>query len=454
MRMIGRLLAIVTLVALLEQVGAMAQAPPRRGGRIGLLAGRQFRPQPPVRTCDQARSALNADLSFAPPVLINFEDISRADLVNQYAGKGVTFNGPTVIDHSQSTGIGGFAHSPTHGIEQCYAKEFCNVPIEMRFAEPQARVQLWVGYSGRAQKAGAIWLETLDAAGQPIDRCAVTVTPTNTPHAIALPLELATASNMIATARVAAPELGITSVAMDDLEFQRLAPRVPDLVIRSAKGTVPASGPARIRIVVAVNDAPSPATKLTVDSPAWGTLSADVRALDPAEEGAEIEVSLPADLASGRHRFVVKLESPPGVAESNLDNNVFMDEIDVPARSTSSNASQPSASNARDNDRQVTPRGDGGPGGRLNVVLWIIGGVLVLSALGFIIGRTRTPKPPRTPRSKRAQQPSADRIHVTPHADAGRQRITPARGLPAFVVRVRPVAGPSSIHVHGGSPGE
>jgi hypothetical protein len=462
-RMTVRLIACALLVALLDQRMSMAQQPPPRRGRgIGAIAGRYQPPQPQVRSCDEARSTVGS-LSFAPPTRIDFDDVGKGDLTNQYASRGVTFNSPTPLDFSQALGISAFAHSPTQGIQQCYGKEFCTAPIEMSFAEPQARVQVWVGYAGRVQTPDAIWLEIIDVSGRTIDHCGVTITQERTPQPIALPLELTTASNAITIARVSAPTLGIAGVAVDDLEFQRIAPRFPDLVIGNINANAPPGERARIRIVVFVRDAPSPATTLTVESPAWGTLSADVRALDPQEEGEGIEVPLPVDLRAGIHEFVVRLASPPGAVESNLDNNVKAGRIDVPANNSQSSASPGPAANPP--APQPPPRRRNG-GSRTNLVPWLIGGVLALAAVGFVIGRLRKPTPRiPLPKQKTCQpaprrldnqprpqaQPPRGGIDVEPKLDTGLQKIAPARARPAFVLRVRSVMGPSSIHVTPGS---
>ena len=452
-----RLIASFILVTLLDPRVSMAQQPrPRRGRGIGAIAGQLAQPPTRVRSCEEARASTGG-LSFAPPTRIDFEDVGRVDLTNQYASRGVTFNGPAVLDMSES---GGLARSPTHAIQQCYAKEFCREPFDMRFAEPQARVQLWVWYAGRVQMAGPVWLEILDAAGKTIDRCGVTITPENTPQRIALPLELTADGNTIAMARVSAPTLGIVGVAVDDLEFQRIAPRVPDLVIQSVRNSAPGDGPLRILVVVAVKEAPSPATTLTVESPAWGTLSADVRALDPEEEGALIEVPLPANLGAGRYEYVVRVAQPPGVVEPNLDNNERSSTIAVLAGSDQSNVTP---------DRvipQPTPdRPNRRPRPSQNSVPWLIAVVLVVvAALAFAIARIRRrppiplPKRPVPPRPHRPRdekprhkgQPPRSPIDVEPELDAGLQTIAPAHAAPALVLRIRPVMGPSSIHVSPG----
>src|SRR5258708_2453488 len=85
-------------------------------------------------------------------VSIDFEDLAVGGpggaavyVTDQYASRGVTFNGPAAFDYSQgSSAIPGFAHSPTKAIEACNGLEFCTLPIEMSFSQSQARVKVWV----------------------------------------------------------------------------------------------------------------------------------------------------------------------------------------------------------------------------------------------------------------------------------------------------------------------
>src|SRR5262249_13979620 len=73
------------------------------------------------------------------PVVINFEDLAVGPVTNQYANLGITFNQPTVLSYQS---MPGFAHSGIKAIEQCYAAEFCNAPIEMSFQRPASRQSL------------------------------------------------------------------------------------------------------------------------------------------------------------------------------------------------------------------------------------------------------------------------------------------------------------------------
>src|SRR6266536_64114 len=81
--------------------------------------------------------------STAQAVTLDFEDQQApVTVLNQYANRGVTFNGPQLRDYSQTPG---FAHSGTRGIELCFAIEFCTTPLNVGFTTGQRRVTLWVG---------------------------------------------------------------------------------------------------------------------------------------------------------------------------------------------------------------------------------------------------------------------------------------------------------------------
>ncbi|HEX9316960.1 MAG TPA: hypothetical protein VN986_02025 [Actinomycetota bacterium] len=64
------------------------------------------------------------------PVVIDFEDLPAPGwgeavpaftVTDQYASRGVTFNGPPALDYSRGQPtIPGFAHSGTKAIEPCY----------------------------------------------------------------------------------------------------------------------------------------------------------------------------------------------------------------------------------------------------------------------------------------------------------------------------------------------
>src|SRR5215468_7324894 len=82
-------------------------------------------------------------------VIVDFEGVPHGTQVfSQYADRGVTFNNVTAVDYSQRVpAIPGFAHSGTKAAEQCWGREFCSVPFEMKFTQGQRRVKAWVGYS-------------------------------------------------------------------------------------------------------------------------------------------------------------------------------------------------------------------------------------------------------------------------------------------------------------------
>ena len=117
-------------------------------------------------------------IAIAPSVtsaqgIINFDRLvttgpgqgGKLAVYSQFAAQGVTFNGPVAVDYSKGLAIPGFAHSGTIAIEQCYGKEFCTTPIEMRFTTGQATVKFWAGSSLPIDTIRVVVARAYDAGG-------------------------------------------------------------------------------------------------------------------------------------------------------------------------------------------------------------------------------------------------------------------------------------------------
>ncbi len=164
----------------------------------------------------------------AAPVVLDFENLAASGLgtaptvfvSNQYADKGVTFNGPAAFDYSKGEAILGFAHSGTKAIEQCFGKEFCTTPIEMNFAAAQNRVKVWLGYSSRLEQRRVVVLRVFDSRGNEASRM-TTLNPSANPQPIQHSLEVTSPTLSIVRARVEFdPPNTMNGLAVDDVEFE------------------------------------------------------------------------------------------------------------------------------------------------------------------------------------------------------------------------------------------
>lgn len=170
--------------------------------------------------------------AVASTVVIDFEDLAAGGegtpalvaLTTQYAARGVTFTGPgapVALDYSKGIALPGFAHSGVKAIEQCYSQEFCTTPFEMRFAAPQNRVKVWVGFSGPVGTARTVLFEAFNTAGIPLGTATATLPPGGAPRPISIPLQVSTATPAISRAVVRFhPSSSMNDLALDDLEFE------------------------------------------------------------------------------------------------------------------------------------------------------------------------------------------------------------------------------------------
>src|SRR5712692_1669328 len=125
------------------------------------------------------------------PVVIDFEDLQPVTVLSQYANRGVTFNGPSARDYSQTPG---FTHSGTKAIELCFAAEFCTTPLNITFTAGQAHVKLWVGYSAPLPQARTVVLRALDRKSVPVGQASVVLSQSTGPIPVQNPLQINSAT--------------------------------------------------------------------------------------------------------------------------------------------------------------------------------------------------------------------------------------------------------------------
>lgn len=216
----------------------------------------------------------------AQPVVINFEDVAVGQLTNQYASLGVTFNFPTVLNYQS---MPGFAHSGVKGIEQCYATEFCNAPIEMSFTSGQRRVKVWVGYSYPLSTSQTVLLRALDANGTQIGQVTTVLAPSATARPVNTPLEIAlpTANIRRALVSFSPTDLAPYSLVVDDVEFDSAGP--PPVCTATQNPTLTINQPANNQVVqfngfvldakVTTQDPLAASMTMTVNGPGGATTS-------------------------------------------------------------------------------------------------------------------------------------------------------------------------------------
>jgi hypothetical protein len=172
------------------------------------------------------------------PVVIDFEDQTTTGpgeggpftVSHQYEGegKGITFNEAKILDYSKGISPSryqGFAHSGTKGIEQCYGREFCTKPIQMKFTAPQKDVGVWVGYSDSLSNQKMVIMRALDSSGALVKETTAVFQPSPSPIPIQTPMEIKSDNANIdsVTLNLASDANGppdITNhLAVDDVEF-------------------------------------------------------------------------------------------------------------------------------------------------------------------------------------------------------------------------------------------
>lgn len=211
--------------------------------------------------CLAATSLWNKGQAAIPltPVVVNFENLvttgrgqgGQTAVSDQYADKGVIFNSPVVLDYSKGIPVPGFARSGTKAIEQCYSREFCTTPIEMRFTSGQRRLKVWVGYSDRLNEARIVVLRAFNISGSLIAEASTPLAPSDGARPIRAPLEVVSEGSGIVRAEVRFSQETtlMNNLAVDDVEFESFSPlpvvldlvRVSNIIFRGTVQSVNAS---------------------------------------------------------------------------------------------------------------------------------------------------------------------------------------------------------------------
>ncbi len=169
--------------------------------------------------------------------IVNFDSLvttgpgqgGKLAVYSNFAAQGVTFNGPVAIDYSKGLPIPGLAHSGTIGIEQCYGKEFCTTPIEMRFTTGQAMVKFWAGTSLPIDTYRIVLARAYDANDNLVAARQTAFGQSKTPGPIRNLVQFSMPSPIIRRVSVSyqPTKLYTNGLAIDDVEFSAVGPPPP-----------------------------------------------------------------------------------------------------------------------------------------------------------------------------------------------------------------------------------
>jgi hypothetical protein len=231
-----------------------------------------------------------AHTATAAPVVITYEQIPDGfTVINQFAAQGVTFNQVQCRDYSDARFFpAGFAHSGTKGVEQCFAQEFCSLPIEASFTAPQRRVKAWVGYSIPIEVNTTVFLTALDAQGQQVGQATTLFPPQATPRRVNTPLEVIAPARAIARVRLfvrldGSPDPLVSSLVLDDLEFDTEGPppgcsatQAPRITITSPSPNFETQGNSFILSGFVTSQTPVLEASVTVTGPSGASYTSDL----------------------------------------------------------------------------------------------------------------------------------------------------------------------------------
>ncbi len=187
-------------------------------------------------TSQAGTSGLTGPVYPGPTTTINFDDIvtvgasggGATPVTDQYASKGVTFNGARAVDFSKGMAIPGFTHSGNIAIEACYGAELCTDPIEMNFDQPQSSVTVWVGIDTQstAKQEYVVELSAFGSTGQQVANNYAVLNAVTGPAPIQTRLQVsgsnivrATVSYIVRAVGYVPPSTYNSGLAIDDVEF-------------------------------------------------------------------------------------------------------------------------------------------------------------------------------------------------------------------------------------------
>ena len=169
--------------------------------------------------------------------LITFEDtatywqsgVAVSRLYNQYARRGIIFNGAYVVDVPRRfrTSAPG---TPTRAIMRCIDASCTDSAFDLRFTRPQAFVKALAGLTVRGAAPVTVLVEAFDRDGGMVETRRVSISATLGSSGPTV-LQVGVKSNRIMRVVISGPSRA--SIALDDIEFQSFTSAAPDPAIRA-----------------------------------------------------------------------------------------------------------------------------------------------------------------------------------------------------------------------------
>ncbi|MDM7915949.1 MAG: CARDB domain-containing protein [Candidatus Eisenbacteria bacterium] len=281
-----------------------------------------------------------AGRAHAEPVLLTFDDItggpdgSRSGFVltDQYADRGVHFNGPRVMGFPEGPH---FVRSEPNAIVHCFAMEFCDTPFQISFDRPVRSLRVRAGYDSPLARPVTILMVASDSAGSPVARDLQRFLPSPVPIPIGIELAVRTPEAVIREVEVRlrggndAPAL-LSAFALDDLEFEYAPPRpLPDLAIGGARVSAgPAAGGQSIEVLVQnEGKGNAPESRLLADLDGRRATTA----VPAIGAGGALWIRVPFDPSPppGMHRLDAVIDPQKRIRESNERNNERREPVTV-----------------------------------------------------------------------------------------------------------------------------
>jgi hypothetical protein len=282
-------------------------------------------------------------------------------------------------------------------------------------------------------------LTALDSQNNVVGRVADALPANQKPVLIRIPLEILTAEPTImsATLSVEGFQAQITSLAADDLEFERISP--PDLAIQSVTPRVDESG--HVAVVVGVTNAGEQASRPTVVqalSDAWPPASGNVKELAVGETTL-VEIPIFEPLKPGTYPFRLLVDPEGIMGDTNRNNNAQSAEVVVTAPPLPPTEPPPPVI--------PTPIPTAATKWQDTTILWIAA-ILLGAGLIAVVLRLSRPKPSSRPVARPVFRPVWDPGTQGIRADSPpgqgidlRLRTRPGRSIQSIEERNPPVEG-------------
>jgi CARDB len=245
---------------------------------------------------------------------IGFEEIAPPPgqgiaVSDQYAGRGIVFEGPTALDFSGS----GLADGRV-AIQMCWAKEFCEDDLQIALTGPATHIGLRFGLANRLAGDGTVVLEAFDADGGLRGEADAALTEGEGPVPARAVLFVDDPDGAIIRATVRTEDVPIGLLLFDDVEldaYQAPAP-MAQLALTGAVAVAEQQTVTVTAIVANLGDAPSAPSRVEVGADGWPPASTALPGIEPGDEvTVSLELPIPAE-ARGTSTVFDVLVDPAG----------------------------------------------------------------------------------------------------------------------------------------------